>query len=81
MPRHLNTLFAALKPEGLFHIALKSGSGSKRDRLGRLYTYYTDAELTVLLQDAGFTVTDRATGRDKGLNGSDADWIALRAHA
>lgn len=80
MPRHLTALHTALKPGGLFHIALKTGSNSKRDRLGRLYTYYTDAELTALVENAGFTVTNRKTGRDKGLDGADADWIALRAH-
>ena len=81
MPRHLAALHAALKPGGLFHIALKSGEASKRDTLGRLYTYYTDAELTGLLQDAGFTVTNRAEGADKGLDGQMATWIALHAHA
>ncbi|MGB7240764.1 MAG: class I SAM-dependent methyltransferase [Sulfitobacter sp.] len=81
MPRHLAALVTALKPNGIFHIGLKTGTGSKRDTLGRLYTYYTDAELTGLLNDAGLTVTDRTTGREKGLDGVDADWISLRAHA
>lgn len=80
MPRHLAALHAALRPGGLFHIALKTGTGSKRDRLGRYYTYYTDAELTGLVEAAGFTVTGRQTGCDTGLDGTPADWIALRAH-
>lgn len=80
MPRHLAALKTALKPGGVFHIALKSGAGEARDRIGRHYTYYSDAELTGLLDAAGFTVTDRATGREKGLDGTPADWIALRAH-
>lgn len=80
MPRHLAALHAALTPKGLLHIALKSGTGEKRDPLGRHYTYYTDAELTGLLADAGFTVTSRATGREKGLDGVPADWLALRAY-
>ncbi|NNK16300.1 MAG: class I SAM-dependent methyltransferase [Sulfitobacter sp.] len=81
MPRHLVALQKALKSGGLFHIALKSGQGSKRDSLGRLYTYYTEDELAALLREAGFTVTDRFSGKDKGLDGSLADWIALHAHA
>lgn len=81
MPRHLTALQSALKPGGMLHIGLKSGTGDQRDPLGRLYTYYTDAELTGLLVDAGFTVVDRATGADKGLDGVVAPWIALRAHA
>lgn len=80
MPRHLAALHRALKPGGLLHIALKTGTGEKRDPIGRLYTYYTDAELTGLLANAGFTVTSRATGREKGLDGIPADWVALRAY-
>ena len=80
MPRHLAALKQALKPGGVFHIALKSGAGQKRDKIGRLNTYYSDADLTRLLEAAGFSVTARATGRGKGLDGTPADWIALRAH-
>jgi len=80
MPRNLSALHRALTPNGLLHIALKTGTGEKRDPIGRLYTYYTDAELTGLLADAGFTVTSRATGREKGLDGVPADWLALRAY-
>lgn len=80
MPNHLSALKTALKPGGVFHIALKSGTGSKRDSLGRYYTYYTDSELTGLLEGAGFIVTDRASGTEAGLDGVAADWIALRAH-
>ncbi len=79
MPKHLAALHKALKPKGVFHIALKSGTGSKRDTLGRLYTYYTDTELTAMLEKTGFTVTDRASGCDIGMDGAMADWIALRA--
>lgn len=80
MPRHLAALHRALKPGGIFHIALKSGEDSKRDKLGRLYTYYSDAELTRLLEDAGFIVTGHASGADTGLDGAVAPWIALSAH-
>ncbi len=80
MPAHLAALHKSLKPKGLFHIALKSGTDSKRDTIGRLYTYYTEAELAGLLMDAGFSVTAHARGRDKGLDGVEADWIALSAH-
>ncbi|WP_299780909.1 bifunctional 2-polyprenyl-6-hydroxyphenol methylase/3-demethylubiquinol 3-O-methyltransferase UbiG [uncultured Roseobacter sp.] len=80
MPRHLAALAQALKPGGRFHIGMKTGTGSKRDPIGRLYTYYTDAELSGLLEDAGLTVTERTTGREKGLDGVPADWICLAAH-
>lgn len=81
VPRYLENIIKTLKPGGRLHVAVKSGIGSKRDRIGRLYTYFTDAELTEMLNTAGFTVTDRASGRGKGLDGSEADWISLAAHA
>ena len=81
MPRHLSAIHAALKPGGLFHIAVKEGTGEARDSINRLYTYYTEAELTDLLQTAGFTVGPYRRGRDKGLSGEDADWISVTAHA
>lgn len=80
LPRHLSALHRAIKPTGLFHIALKSGAGEHRDTLGRLYTYYTQQELTQRVTEAGFTVTRITTGRDKGLDGTYANWIALRAY-
>ena len=81
MPRHLAALRRAIKSGGIFHIALKSGEGEKRDSIGRHYTYYTDAELSGLVSAAGFTITDRASGSGVGLDGMPANWIALRAHA
>ncbi|MBO6881971.1 MAG: class I SAM-dependent methyltransferase [Marivita sp.] len=81
MPRHLSAIHAALKPGGLFHIAVKEGTGEHRDSINRLYTYYTEAELTDLLQTAGFAVGPYRRGRDKGLSGEDADWISVTAHA
>ncbi|MCV3271555.1 class I SAM-dependent methyltransferase [Roseobacter sinensis] len=80
MPHHLAAIASALKPGGRFHIGMKTGTGEKRDPIGRLYTYYMDAELTWLLKEVGLTVTDRTTGRGKGLDGVEADWICLAAH-
>ncbi|MGC3938419.1 class I SAM-dependent methyltransferase [Roseobacter sp. EG26] len=80
MPRHLAALARALKPGGRFHIGMKTGTGSKRDPIGRYYTYYTDAELTGLLEEAGLTVTARETGSAKGLDGVEAAYICLAAH-
>ena len=80
MPKHLAALKRALRPGGLFHIALKSGDGEMRDSLGRRYAYFQMEELEALLEEAGFTVTYRETGREKGLDGTPADWIALQAH-
>ena len=80
MPRYLGALRELLKTGGMFHIGMKTGTGEKRDALGRLYTYYTEAELNDLLNDAGFTPFSSITGREKGLDGEWADWVVITAH-
>lgn len=80
MPRHLAALKTALKPGGLFHIALKSGDNSERDGLGRQYTYFTQTELDDLLTNAGFVIDSFTTGRDVGLAGTVDEWIAFHAY-
>lgn len=79
MPGHLAALAKALKPNGRFHIGVKTGEGEQRDALGRLYTYYTDAELSGLLEDAGLHVFERRTGTSRGLDGTMAPWLVLEA--
>lgn len=81
MPRHLAAIHRALKPKGRFVIGLKTGTGTQRDALGRRYAYYTEDELTGLLQAAGFTPTGTETGSGKGLDGTVAPWIVVTAHA
>jgi len=80
MPRHLAALKTALKPGGLFHVALKTGAGEKRDTIERLYTYYGIDELRGLLTAAGFTVTETRTGESMGCDGTVAPWVAMTAH-
>ncbi|GAB5512231.1 MAG: class I SAM-dependent methyltransferase [Hyphomicrobiales bacterium] len=79
MPSHLARIAEALKQGGRFHIAVKTGTGSHRDTIGRLYTYYTETELTALLADVGLSVIDRREGTSPGLSGELAHWIALAA--
>lgn len=81
LPALLAALHTALRPHGRLHIAMKLGTRTKRDAIGRKYTYVTEDELRGLLATAGFTVTKKNTGRDKGLDGTYADWIALGADA
>lgn len=77
MPMHLAAIAAAMKPGGVFLIALKEGSGTHRDKIGRLYTYFTEDELSGFVEAAGFSVARRDHGSGKGLSGEDADWISL----
>ncbi|MFZ7092373.1 class I SAM-dependent methyltransferase [Primorskyibacter sp. 2E233] len=80
MPRHLAEIARILRPGGRFHIAVKEGSGSTRDRLGRLYTYYSEADLTLLLNDVDLTPGPFQRGEDRGLDGALAAWISVTAY-
>jgi len=80
LPTILRALHTALRSGGQFHIAMKLGTTTARDRIGRKYTYVTEDELRTLLTTAGFTPTKKHEGRDKGLDGTYADWIALAAY-
>lgn len=81
MPDHLARLHRALKPGGLLHIGLKLGTGARRDRLGRFYTFYTEGELRDLLSEAGFTITKTLRLTERGLAGTLDEGILVRAHA
>ncbi len=79
MPDHLSRIAKALKPAGRFHIGTKTGTGERRDALGRFYAFYEEAELTDLLGTAGLAVDYRRTGAEPGLDGVVAPWIILQA--
>ena len=81
LPGHLARVHRALGPGGLFHIAMKTGSGARRDALGRHYTYYAIDELAALIADAGFTEAARRTGSGPGMAGADEPFVIMRAHA
>ena len=81
LPRHLAAIRRALRPGGLFHIAVKEGKGERRDRIGRLYAYYTEESLSALLREAGLTPGPFRRGRDTGLDGAVSSWISTTAHA
>ena len=52
-PAHLRAIHRALVPGGIFHIGMKLGEGTRRDRLDRYYAYYSQDDLTEHLADAG----------------------------
>ena len=79
LPRYLNALAGALRPDGIFHIGMKTGTGAKRDTIDRLYTYVTTDELNGLLTDAGLTIIDTRTGETTGLDGVVAPFVIMRA--
>ena len=75
----LRRMAIALRPGGLLHLGMKTGSGERRDRLGRLYAFYTVGELRELLDDAGLAVEHETTGEGAGLSGETAPWVTLLA--
>ncbi|MEO0905729.1 MAG: class I SAM-dependent methyltransferase, partial [Pseudomonadota bacterium] len=78
LPRYLTMLFDALKPGGVFHIGMKTGTGAKRDGIDRLYTFVTVRELTTLLVTAGFEVTHTQEGREAGMAGTIDPFVIMR---
>ena len=56
LPRHFAAIATALRDNGIFSVAMKTGSNAARDRLGRMYTYVTISELSDLLTNAGFSI-------------------------
>ena len=79
LPGYLTRIATALRRPGLLHIGMKTGTGEKRDSLGRYYAYYTVPELRGLLEDAGFTVTYERQGEAEGLTGAREPFVILRA--
>ena len=70
LPRHLAGLYQALKPGGFLHIGMKTGTGTERDAIDRLYTYVSVTELESLLSNAGFQVTNIREGAERGMAGT-----------
>lgn len=79
MPDHLARIRRALRPGGILHLGMKTGSGEGRDRLGRFYTYYSLTELQAMTEAAGFAVEEKVTGEGAGLSGEIAPWAVVLA--
>ena len=76
----LSRLRATLKPDGVFHIGMKIGTGEDRDRLGRFYSYYQPEELEAALERSGFTPLTRTLGAGRGLEGSISEYMVVLSH-
>lgn len=80
-PQILSALKIALKPKGVFHIGMKIGHGSVRDKLGRLYCYYSKDALCGYLGEAGFKIDDIVFGEALGMAGTIDPWITILSTA
>lgn len=76
-PKILIALQQAMKPGGIFHLGMKTGTGAARDRLGRFYTYYSQDELGACVSAAGFQVVQIESGEGRGLAGDMEPWVTL----
>ncbi|MBL4749952.1 MAG: class I SAM-dependent methyltransferase [Amylibacter sp.] len=81
MEKHLQAAHTALKKGGYFHIGMKLGTGEKRDKLARMYTYYAEDELKCLIESAGFTIATSRKDAMKGMAGHEEPFIIITAHA
>ncbi len=79
LPTIFRALHIALRAGGVFHVAMKLGVGEERDKIDRLYSYVTVAELHGMLADAGFIVLETEDGHEVGCAGTDDPYVAVRA--
>lgn len=80
-PRYLAAIHTALFPEGIFHIGMKLGNGMHRDNIGRMYSYYTEEQLTQHLTNADFKILKKTFGEEPGLSGEIAPWMTVLCKA
>ncbi|PJI92943.1 methyltransferase family protein [Yoonia maricola] len=78
LPRYFNALFQATKPGGVLHVGMKTGEGTARDAINRLYTYVTVGDLSRLFTDAGYAVTFVKEGKEAGLAGTIDPFAIMR---
>ena len=79
MQGHLARLHRALVPEGWLYLGLKEGAGESRDKLGRRYTFFGQAEIEALLRDAGFPVVEISVNPGVGYDGSEGGMMHILA--
>lgn len=76
-PKYLSAIHKALVTKGIFHIGMKLGQGMKRDKIGRMYAYFSEEELIEHLQTKGFEIISKTYGEEPGLSGEIAPWITI----
>ena len=77
----LQTIFNSLKPRGLFSLGLKLGTGERRDKMGRKYSYFEEKEIRSILLNEGFMYSSHHLGKAIGLDGENANFIIILSHA
>ena len=70
LPGLLDRVAQALRPGGWLHLGMKTGSGERRDGLGRFYAFWSVQELRTLLEDRGLAALSVREGEEPGLAGT-----------
>jgi SAM-dependent methyltransferase len=78
LPRYFAALALATKANGIIHLGMKTGDGTKRDAIDRLYTFVTVPELCGLLEAAGFTIIHTHEGAERGMAGTVDPFVIMR---
>jgi len=78
LPRHFKALGQATKAGGTIHVGMKTGDGTHRDAMDRLYTFVTVPELSTLFEDAGFTVNHIKEGAERGMAGTVDPFVIMQ---
>jgi len=79
LPGHLAAIALALKPGGVLHLGMKTGTGETRDALGRFYAFVSIDELQDQLAEAGLRVIHLREGAERGLAGTLDPFVVCRA--
>ncbi|MEM7189010.1 MAG: class I SAM-dependent methyltransferase [Pseudomonadota bacterium] len=79
MPGNLSRLFLALRTAGKIYIGLKEGQGVHRDKLERMYTYFTEPEMRGLMEEVGFTGFSAKVEPGRGYDGAPSNSLHIFA--
>ena len=77
----IQIIFKSLKPRGLFSLGLKLGTGERRDKMGRKYSYFEEKEILNILLTEGFIYSSHHLGEAIGLDGENSNFIIILSHA
>lgn len=79
LPGLLRRIRRALVPGGWLYLGMKTGTGERRDALGRFYAYHLASELIGQLRRAGLRPLLLGRGRSVGMAGLPEPFVTLLA--
>ncbi|MGR3466669.1 MAG: class I SAM-dependent methyltransferase [Shimia sp.] len=76
-PGHMDRIAGALRPGGVLFLGMKTGTGERRDHLGRFYAFHSVEELRAAFTERGIGVLHAQTGEEAGLAGTVDPFLLL----